>query len=84
MSKNKWQLQDAKNRFSELVNRALSAGPQVVTRRGKEVIVVLSQDDYQALQARQSTLVEFFRESPLFGVDLELEREASLPREVEF
>jgi len=83
MNNNKWQLQDAKNRFSELVNRALSIGPQVVTRRGEDVVVVLSKDEYRAMQAGQSTLVEFFRESPLVGEDLDLERDLSLPREVD-
>ena len=83
MNTNKWQLQDAKNRFSELVNRALAIGPQVVTRRGTDVVVVLSKDEYRALQAGQSTLVEFFRESPLVGMDLELARDLTFPREVD-
>jgi prevent-host-death family protein len=81
--KNQWQLQDAKNRFSELVDRALSSGPQVVTRWGKEVVVILSKDEYRGLTARQSSLIDFFRESPLVGLELELERDKSLPRETQ-
>ncbi|GMR11368.1 MAG: hypothetical protein BMS9Abin28_2199 [Anaerolineae bacterium] len=78
-----WQLQEAKNRFSQLVNRALAEGPQVVTRRGEEVVVVLSKDDYSKLQQSRSSLLEFFRESPLVGAKLDLARDRSRPRDVE-
>jgi prevent-host-death family protein len=80
MDNNIWQLQDAKNRFSELVNRSLEEGPQIVTRRGEEVVVVLSSDEYRKLLKSQPGLLEFFRESPLVGVELDLERDRSLPR----
>lgn len=49
-----WQLQTAKQRFSELVERALRDGPQVVTRRGEEVVVVVSTDDYRRLTGQPS------------------------------
>ena len=48
----KWQLQDAKRRFSELVRRAEREGPQVVTRQHSDVVVVLSIDEYRRLQAQ--------------------------------
>ncbi|MEJ2266479.1 MAG: type II toxin-antitoxin system Phd/YefM family antitoxin [Anaerolineales bacterium] len=76
-----WQLQDAKNRFSEVINKALAEGPQVVTRRGEEVAVILSADEYNRLKKSKSSLREFFRESPLVGVDLEIERDQSYPRD---
>jgi prevent-host-death family protein len=44
-----WQLQTAKNRFSEVVDRAISEGPQVVTRRGREAAVLVGIDRYRAL-----------------------------------
>lgn len=47
--KSEWQLQEAKNRFSEVVNRALSDGAQTITRHGKPVVVVLSQEEFQKL-----------------------------------
>jgi len=78
---NIWQLQEAKNRFSELVNKAIDEGPQVVTRRGEQVVVVVSNDAYKKLLKSQSSLLEFFRQSPLVGVELDLERDRSLPRE---
>lgn len=83
MENNIWQLQDAKNRFSELVNKTLDEGPQVVTRRGEEVVVIISSEEYKKLLKSQSSLLEFFRESPLVGVDLDLERDRSFPRETQ-
>ena len=78
-----WQLQDAKNRFSEVINKALAEGPQVVTRRGEEVAVILSTDEYNRLKKSKSSLREFFRESPLVGVDLQVERDQSYPRDAQ-
>jgi prevent-host-death family protein len=81
MSEKIWQLQEAKNRFSEVVNKALEEGPQVVTRRGEEVVVILSRDEYNQLKKSQTSLVEFFRQSPLAGIDLELERDCTPARD---
>ena len=81
MTGSTWQLQEAKNRFSELINRALSEGPQVVTRHGEEVVVVVSKREYEKIAKAQTGLVEFFRESPLVGIELDLERDRSYPRE---
>jgi prevent-host-death family protein len=83
MDNNIWQLQDAKNRFSELVNRSLDEGPQIVTRRGEQVVVIVSSEEYKKLIKSQSNVLDFFRESPLIGVDLELERDRSFPRETQ-
>ena len=51
-----WQLQEAKSRFSELVDRALSVGPQMVTRRGHDAVVVMSATDYQRLNSAPSLM----------------------------
>jgi antitoxin Phd len=77
-----WQLQDAKNRFSEVVDKALAEGPQVVTRRGQEVVVVIAKDEFVRLRKSRPSLAEFFRKSPLVGVDLNLEHDRSLPRDL--
>ncbi len=69
-----WQLQEAKNRFSEVVDEALKEGPQVITRRGIETAVVLSFTDYRKMVLGQRSLSEFFRESPLAGAELDLSR----------
>ena len=70
-----WQLQTAKARFSELFRRAHDDGPQIVTRQGVEKVVVLPAEHYERL-TRQShqprSLVQFFAQSPLKGVKLDI------------
>ena len=78
-----WKLQDAKNRFSEVVTRAESSGPQIVTRRGQEAAVVMSMEDYRRLVQPDVDLVEFLRTSPLCGVELEFERSKEPSRTVD-
>jgi prevent-host-death family protein len=75
-----WQLQEAKNKFSEVVEEALKHGPQVITRRGVETAIVLSYTEYRKLALNQKKLSDFFRESPLAGVDLDLTRDTSSRR----
>ncbi|MGI5870052.1 MAG: type II toxin-antitoxin system Phd/YefM family antitoxin [Kiritimatiellia bacterium] len=85
-----WQLQEAKAKFSAVVNDAIKQGPQRVTRHGEEVVGSLSIKTYEEL-TRQSeewknkSLVEFFRDSPLaemppdaFQRDSDIGREVSL------
>lgn len=72
-----WQLQEAKNKLSEVVEEALRHGPQVITRRGKESAVVLSYAEYRRILLNQQKLSDFFRDSPLAGVPLDLARDNS-------
>ena len=72
MMENSWQLQDTKNKFSDLVDKAQHDGPQIVTRHGQDAVVVLSIDEYRELVKPETNLVEFFRNSPLAGADLEI------------
>ena len=76
-----WQLQDAKNKFSRVVEDAVNDGPQIVTKRGVEVAVVISFVDYQKLTVTRGKLSSFFRDSPLVGADLDLARDKSDVRE---
>ena len=77
-----WHLQEAKNHFSELIDRALTDGCQTVTRHGKAVAVVMSAQDFHRLQRPKGKLSEFFSQSPLKDVTLDLERKGDSPREV--
>jgi prevent-host-death family protein len=80
-----WQLQTAKARFSELFRRAYTEGPQVVTRQGKEQVVVIRAEQFAQLtkRARQpKSLVRFFAESPLADVTLDLSRDLDSGREI--
>jgi len=56
-----WQLQDAKNRFSEVVEKAVKTGPQIVTKRGIETVVIMSVGEYRRLTRPQDGLVDFFK-----------------------
>ncbi len=76
-----WQLQDAKNHFSEVVDKAVNEGAQIVTKRGQETAVILSFEDYKKLTQSQGSLAEFFTQSPLKGVELDLERSRDLGRD---
>jgi prevent-host-death family protein len=77
-----WQLQTAKQHFSELVERARNEGPQVVTKHGKDAVVVVSAEDYQRLSGSQPSLVEFIRSAPDFEL-LDLRRAGDTGRDVE-
>lgn len=74
-----WQIQDAKNRLSEVIARALKQGPQLITKHGEKTVVVISYAEYEKLRKSQGKLSEFFRASPLAG--LEVKRDQSLPRQ---
>ncbi len=78
-----WKLQDAKNRFSEVVNEAERSGPQIVTRRGREAAVVMSVEDYRRLVMPEVNLVDFLRTSPLCGIEIDVERSKELGREID-
>lgn len=78
-----WQLQDAKNRLSELVKAAEKEGPQVITVHGREAAVVVSADEYHKLTEKRGSLVEFFQNSPLRGVELDLTRSNDVGREID-
>jgi len=78
----RWQLQDAKAKFSELVDKALHEGPQTVTRRGKEVVVVLSADEYKKLAERRPSLLEVLMSGP--EGELELPERVVQDREIEW
>ena len=79
-----WTLQDAKNKFSQVVEEAQKEGPQVVTKRGIETIIILSMEDYKKITKPNINLVEFFRKSPLHGTDLDLTRSKEPSRKVSF
>lgn len=65
-----WKLADAKNRFSELVNRAASDGPQFIRRR-KDTFVLVSEREYRKLTGDRPSLKKLILEGPdLEGVDL--------------
>lgn len=82
-----WKLEDAKNRFSEVVRRAMAHEPQFVTRNGRDAVVVVSATDYERLTA-PVPLLEFLQDSPLAEAiaagDFQVERSRDEGRDVDF
>ncbi len=81
--KNIWKLQDAKSQFSKVVENALKKGPQYVSRRGVEAVVVVSARDYEALISAKPSFKEFLLSCPKMDEDFELERRKDCPRSIE-
>jgi prevent-host-death family protein len=77
-----WQLQDAKNRLSQVVREAQTSGPQLITVRGQEAAVVISPDHFRRLTQTKGSLAEFLQSSPWADVELDLERSSELAREL--
>src|SRR6266566_84538 len=81
-----WQIQTAKARFSEVFRLARTEGPQLITRQGKEGVVLIPVEQFDRLvnRSRQAkSLVQFFRESPLVGLELDLERDRDTGRDID-
>lgn len=83
MIENHWQLQDAKNKFSSLVDKAQHNGPQIVTKHGKDAVVIMSVDEYKKLKKPKKNLVKFFQSSPIAKENLDISRNKDLPRDIE-
>ena len=77
-----WPIQDAKNKFSEVIERAIKDGPQEITKHGKKTAVLLSISEYTKLKRRKGSLSDFFQISPLAGIQIERKKDVS--REVDF
>jgi antitoxin Phd len=77
-----WQVQDAKTRLSEVIERARSEGPQVITRHGKERAVVLSIEDYRVLASHRPDLKSYLLGGPKVD-DFTIERDRDTGRTVE-
>lgn len=83
MSRARWQLQEAKNCLSEVVRKARSEGPQVITLHGTAAAVVVSAQDFGRMSRPKGNLVAFFRSSPLVGVRLTLTRSKDTGRAID-
>ncbi|WP_269931999.1 type II toxin-antitoxin system Phd/YefM family antitoxin [Aminobacter sp. HY435] len=81
-----WHLQDAKNNFSKLVQRARKEGPQTVTVRGEPAVVVLSAEQYEKLVGKRKTLAEYLLSGPVWDEEFAAEverRPDSMIRDIE-
>jgi prevent-host-death family protein len=80
----RWPLQDAKARFSELVRRVRSDGPQHVTVRGRDEVVVVAAEEFRRLKGERTgaVLIAALQASPYRDIDLEPERKRLPVRDV--
>jgi prevent-host-death family protein len=65
-----WAVTEAKARFSEVVEQALSEGPQEITRNGKQAVTVIATKELEKLRKPKQSLAEFLLNSPLPGSGL--------------
>ena len=77
----RWQVQQAKTRFSEVIEEAQSKGPQMITRHGVDRAVVLSIDDFRSLSAHKPDLREYLLGGPKVD-DFEMEPDRDTGREI--
>ena len=78
-----WQLQEAKNKLSQVVKEARRSGPQIITVRGEDAAVILSMDEYRRLTQKKDNLADFFMNSPLRNSGVEIERDQDFGRDIE-
>lgn len=78
-----WQLQEAKNQFSTVVEKALTGGYQVVTRHGQPAVVVMSVEEFRKLKPRAQPLSRFLADSPLGALGNLPPRTRDLPRKID-
>jgi prevent-host-death family protein len=83
MKRAKWQLQDAKNSFSEVVENALSEGPQIITRRGTDTAVVVSFEEWSRLSRSRGRLIDMLRKAPRVPGGLDVTRSRDTGRDVD-
>ena len=83
MSSPNWTVAKAKAKFSEMIDRAVSDGPQTITRNGRTTVVVVSTEEWERKTKRVGSLAEFFAASPLRGSGIKLRRNRELPRKVD-
>jgi prevent-host-death family protein len=77
-----WTVAEAKAKFSEIIERAMSEGPQTITRKGRTAAVVVGAEEWERKTKRVGTLAEFFAASPLRGSELKLRRRKEQPRKI--
>jgi prevent-host-death family protein len=78
-----WTVAQAKAKFSEVIDRAISEGPQTITRKGRTTAVLVAADEWQRKTKRVGTLADFFASSPLRASGLKLRRPKGRLRKID-
>ena len=83
MAAHDWTVAEAKAKFSEVLERAQSEGPQTILRRGRKAAVIVGADEWESKTRRRGTLTQFFASSPLLGSGLKIKRQRGRVRKLE-
>ena len=83
MSTHRWTVAEAKAKFSEVIDKAESDGPQTITRNGRTTAVIVAAKEWERKTKRNGTLADFFAASPLRGSGLRIKRLQGRIRKVE-
>ena len=79
----KWQVQEAKAKFSQLINETVSSGYQTITRNGEPVAYMVSKEEFELYLKPQKSLIEVFDGCPYPEIDLDIERSNESIREID-
>ncbi|GIH11122.1 hypothetical protein Rhe02_91890 [Rhizocola hellebori] len=79
----RWQVQEAKQRFSEVLRAAEAGEPQIVTKHGEEIAVVIDMAEYRRLRGEPATFMEYLGADPAADDTFTVERSHDLPREID-
>jgi prevent-host-death family protein len=83
MNGRKWTVAEAKAKFSEVIDKARASGPQTITRNGRTAVIVVSAEEWERKTRRPGNLAEFFAESPLRGIEIDISRIKDGPRAID-
>jgi antitoxin Phd len=81
--KNIWQIQEAKAKFSQLVEDAGRKGYQTITKKGEPIAVIMSKEEFDKIKQPKVSFLNFFKEAPHQEITLEIQRAKDLPRELD-
>jgi len=83
MNDETWTVAEAKAKFSEVVDKARTDGPQTITKNGRTAVVVVAAEEWERKTRRPGNLAEFFASSPLRGSGLKVRRSKERPRKLD-
>ena len=82
MSQDNWTVAEAKARFSEVIEKAKTDGPQTITRHGRTAAVIVGADEWERKSKRVGNLAEFLAASPLRGSGIKVRRSKARARKI--
>ncbi|HZN18701.1 MAG TPA: type II toxin-antitoxin system Phd/YefM family antitoxin [Micromonosporaceae bacterium] len=79
----RWQVQEAKQRFSEVLRAAEAGEPQIVTKHGDEIAVVIDMESYRRLRGEATSFMDYLRAEPWVDANFDVDRTSDMPREID-